>query len=118
VSAAVNGLPYAVLVPHWLSAPDRAEVERAVQAALDGGPDGGPVHPVAAVHLSDVLTELHVATAREVVWPAPVARVRRATGWGSDVVPVRLSAVELASVLSLPGLAAPARAALSGGRSA
>ncbi|MEU2348210.1 hypothetical protein [Modestobacter sp. NPDC049651] len=104
----------AVLVPHWLSGPDRAEVERAVQAALDGA----PVHPVAAIHLGDVLTELHVAAAREVVWPAPVARVRRATGWGADVVPVRLSAVELASVLSLADLAPQARTALTGGRSA
>jgi hypothetical protein len=103
----------AVLVPHWLSAVDRREVERAVQAALDGG----PLHPVVAVHLAEVLTELHVAAAREVVWPAPITRVRRATGWGEDVVPVRLSAVELASVLSLPGLASVAREALSGGRS-
>jgi hypothetical protein len=102
-----------VLVPHWLSAADRQEVERAVRSALDGS----PVHPVAAVHLAEVLTELHVAAAREVVWPAPTARVRRATGWGADVVPVRLSAVELASVLSLPGLAPVAREALTGGRS-
>jgi hypothetical protein len=104
----------AVLVPHWLSAEDRQELERAIRAALGGG----PVHPVAAVHLAEVLTELHVAAAREVVWPAPAARVRRATGWGADVVPVRLSAVELASVLSLPGLAPVAREALTGGRSA
>jgi hypothetical protein len=104
----------AVLVPHWLSAVDRREVERAVQAALDGG---GPLHPVVAVHLAEVLTELHVAAAREVVWPAPITRVRRATGWGEDVVPVRLSAVELASVLALPGLASVARQALTGGRS-
>lgn len=104
----------AVLVPHWLSSPDRLEVERAVQAALDGE----PLHPVVAVHLGEVLTELHVAAAREVVWPAPTARVRRATGWSDDVVPVRLSAVELASVLSLPGLPTVAREALTGGRSA
>jgi hypothetical protein len=102
-----------VLVPHWLSAADRAELERAVHAALDGG----PVHPVVAVHLAEVLTELHVAAAREVVWPARITRVRRATGWGEDVVPVRLSAVELASVLSLPELAPVAREALTGGRS-
>ena len=102
-----------VLVPHWLSSGDRAEMERAVRAALDQG----ALHPVAAVHLAEVLTELHVAAAREVVWPAPTARVRRATGWGEDVVPVRLSAVELASVLSLPGLGRVAREALTGGRS-
>ena len=105
---------HAVLVPHWLSAGDRRELERAVTDALAGG----PVHPVVAVHLAEVLTELHVAAAREVVWPAPTARVRRATGWGEDVVPVRLSAVELASVLSLTGLAHVAREALTGGRSA
>ena len=104
----------AVLVPYWLSAGDRTELERAVQAALDGG----PVHPVGAIHLAEVLTELHVAAAREVVWPAPTARVRQATGWGEDVVPVRLSAGELASVLSLPDLAGAAREALTGGRSA
>ncbi|MFQ1000333.1 hypothetical protein [Modestobacter sp. SSW1-42] len=103
-----------VLMPHWLTAADRLEVERAVTEALGRG----PVHTVAAIHLGDVLTELHVAAAREVVWPAPVARVRLATGWGADVVPVRLSALELASVLSLPGLAPVARAALTGGRSA
>jgi hypothetical protein len=103
----------AVLVPHWLSSVDRRELERAVQAALDSS----PLHPVVAVHLAEVLTELHVAAAREVVWPAPITRVRRATGWGEDVVPVRLSAVELASVLSLPGLASVAREALTGGRS-
>jgi hypothetical protein len=103
----------AVLVPHWLSAGDRAEVQRAVQAALDVGPD----HPVVAVHLAEVLTELQVAGAREVVWPAPAARVRRATGWGADVLPVRLSAVESATVLALPGLAPVTREALTGGRS-
>ena len=103
----------AVLVPHWLNSVDRRELERAVQAALDGV----PLHPVVAVHLAEVLTELHVAAAREVVWPAPITRVRRATGWAEDVVPVRLSAVELASVLSLPGLASVAREALTGGRS-
>ena len=113
-AAPIEDPTQAVLVPHWLSAVDRAEVQRAVQAALDTV----PVHPVLAIHLGDVLTELHVAAAREVVWPAPVARVRRATGWGADVVPVRLSALELASVLSLPGLAPVARTALTGGRSA
>jgi len=109
--ASGSGPATAVLVPHWLSAGDRLELESAVQAALDGG----PLHPVVAVHLAEVLTELHVAAARELVWPAPTARVRQATGWGSDVVPVRLSAVELASVLSIPGLPSPARDALTGG---
>jgi hypothetical protein len=104
----------AVLVPHWLDARDRAEVQRAVQAALDTP----PVHPVLAIHLGDVLTELHVAAARELVWPAPIVRVRRATGWAEDVVPVRLSAAELAGVLSLPGLGAVTRTALTAGRSA
>jgi hypothetical protein len=102
----------AVLVPHWLSAGDRLELEGAIRVAL-----AGAMHPVAAVHLAEVLTELHVAAAREVVWPAPAARVRRATGWGADVVPVRLSAVELASVLALADLAPVAREALTGGRS-
>jgi hypothetical protein len=105
-------------VPHWLNAVDRAEVARAVQVALDGDAlDGDALHPVVAVHLAEVLTELHVAAAREVVWPAPITRVRRATGWADDVVPVRLSAVELAGVLSLPGLATLTREALTTGRS-
>ena len=104
----------AVLVPHWLDAVDRAEVLRTVQAALDAA----DVHPVLAIHLGDVLTELHVASARELVWPAPILRVRQATGWADDVVPVRLAAAELASLLSLPGLGPVARAALTAGRSA
>jgi hypothetical protein len=115
VSAApIDDPTTAVLVPHWLDAVDRAEAQRAVQAALDVP----TVHPVLAIHLGDALTELHVAAARELVWPAPVLRVRRATGWADDVVPVRLSAAELASVLSLPGLGPVARAALTAGRSA
>ncbi len=113
-AAPIEDPTQAVLVPHWLSAVDRAEVQRAVSAALDTP----SVHPVLAIHLGDVLTELLVAAARELVWPAPVMRVRRATGWADDVVPVRLSAAELASLLSLPGLGPVARAALTAGRSA
>ena len=99
-----------VLVPHWLTAGDRAELAATVRAALDGG----SVHPVAAVHLADVLTELHVAAARDAVWPASAARVRLATGWSRDVLPVRLSGAELAGVLALPGLSERLRAALVG----
>jgi hypothetical protein len=113
-SAPIEDPTQAVLVPYWLTAVDRGEVQRTVQAALDVGPQ----HPVAAIHLGDVLTELHVAAARELVWPAAIVRVRQATGWGDDVVPVRLSAAELATVLSLAGLPPVVRAALSGGRSA
>ena len=113
-AAPIEDPTQAVLVPHWLSAVDRAEVLRAVQAALDAP----SVHPVLAIHLGDVLTELHVAAARELVWPAPIVRVRRATGWADDVVPVRLSAPELASVLSLSGLGPITRTALTAGRSA
>ena len=40
------------------------------------------------------------------------ARVRRVTGWGADVLPVRLSARELTSVLVLAGLAPSLRTAL------
>lgn len=86
-----------VLVPHWLAAAERLQLATAVRAAL-----GDPaVHPVAALHLGDVLTELHVAAARDAVWPASAARVRRATGWDADVLPVRLSAAELTAVLTL-----------------
>ena len=104
------GDPAAVLLPHWLSEDDRVQLAAAVRAALAEP----AVHPVAAVHLADVLTELHVAAARDAVWPASAARVRLATGWSRDVLPVRLSGAELASVLALPGLAEPLRAALVG----
>jgi hypothetical protein len=73
------------------------------------------VHPVAAIHLEDVLTELHVAAARDAVWPASAARVRLATGWDDDVLPVRLSPAELASVLAIPDLPAAVRTLLGGG---
>jgi hypothetical protein len=72
------------------------------------------VHPVALIHLEDVLTELHVAAARDAVWPAPAARVRLATGWDADVLPVRLSAAEVSAVLSVRTLPAGLRARLGG----
>ena len=100
-----------VLVPYWLAGPERAALGAAVRAAL-----AGAVHPVAAIHLQDVLTELHVAAARDTVWPASAARVRSATGWADDVLPVRLSAAERACVLALPGLPDTLGAALAGGR--
>jgi hypothetical protein len=96
-------------LPHWLAGPARAELVAVVREAL-----ATDVHPVAAIHLQDVLTELHVAAARDAVWPAAAARVRLATGWTPDVLPVRLSPAELASVLSLPSLPAPLRAMLDG----
>jgi hypothetical protein len=102
----------AVLLPHWLSEDDRTELADVVRAALTGP----GLHPVAAVHLADVLTELHVAAARDAVWPAPAARVRRVTGWADDVLPVRLSAAELDSVLDVPALPAGLRATLGGRR--
>ena len=98
-------------MPHWLTAAARAELAATVGDALAGM----SVHPVAAFHLGDVLTELHVAAARDVVWPAPAARVRMATGWARDVLPVRLSAAELSSVLALPALSDGLRAVLAGG---
>ena len=103
-----GGPDAAVLLPHWLSEEDRELLAVVVRAAVE---EPG-VHPVAAVHLADVLTELHVATARDAVWPTSAARVRRVTGWGADVLPVRLSARELTSVLVLAGLAPSLRTAL------
>ena len=97
-----------VLVPHWLTAAERQELGSVVRGVLEDA----EVHPVAAIHLSDVLTELHVATVRDTVWPAPAARVRRVTGWDPDVLPVRLSSRELISVLSLSGLTPALRTAL------
>ncbi len=99
------------LVPHWLTGTHRTQVATTVRAALTGR----LVHAVAAIHLEDVLTELHVAAARDAVWPASAARVRLATGWDEDVLPVRLSAAELAGVLALPALPDSVRAVLAGG---
>ncbi len=100
----------AVLLPHWLTGTDRELLTTVVRAAVERP----GVHPVTAVHLADVLTELHVAAARDAVWPAPAARVRRVTGWADDVLPVRLSAPELDSVLGLDDLPAGLRAGLGG----
>jgi hypothetical protein len=100
-----------VLVPHWRAGAHRAQLAELVRDALTAR----RVHPVAAIHPEDVLTELHVAAAREAVWPASSARVRMATGWGDDVLPVRLSAAELAGVLSLPALPDSLRRLLGGG---
>ena len=99
------------LVPHWLDGVHRTELAAAVRAALTGR----VMHPVAAIHLEDVLTELHVAAARDAVWPAPAARVRLATGWDADVLPVRLSAAERSSVLAMPGLPDAVRVLLGDG---
>jgi hypothetical protein len=111
VSALPAGTPAPeVLVPYWLAAARRAELAAAVRQALTGR----TVHPVAVLHLEDVLTELHVAAARDAVWPASAARVRLATGWDPDVLPVRLSAAELSSVLALTELPAAVRMLLAG----
>ena len=111
MSAAHAGAPGPeVLVPHWLAEADRGRLAEAIREALAGR----LVHPLAAFHLEDVLTELHVAAARDAVWPASAARVRLATGWGQDVLPVRLSAAELASVLELPTVPGALRTLLGG----
>ena len=113
VTARPAGTPGSeILVPHGLRAADRDELAEVVREALDGR----LVHPLAAFHLEDVLTELHVAAARDAVWPASAARVRLATGLAQDVLPVRLSAAELASVLELPTLPTTLRALLGRGR--
>lgn len=104
-----DGAAGEVLVPYWLAARDRAALAAAVRGAL-----AGAVHPVQAIHLHDVITELHVAAARDAVWPASAARVRSATGWAEDVLPVRLSAAERCSVLGLPALPAFVRDRLDG----
>jgi hypothetical protein len=111
VSALPTGEPRPeVLVPHWLAGAQRVQLATAVRAALTSR----VVHPVAAIHLQDVLTELHVAAARDAVWPASAARVRLATGWDSDVLPVRLSAAELDSVLGISDLPDALRVLLNG----
>ena len=96
------------MVPHWLDAAARERLADAVRTALDEP----SAQPVSAIHLQDVLTELHVAAAREAVWPASTARVRLATGWDDDVLPVRLSSDELAAVLHLAELPDSVRALL------
>ena len=111
MSALPTGEPGSeVLVPHWLTAEHRGQLAVTVRDALAAS----LVHPVAAIHLEDVLTELHVAAARDAVWPATAARVRSATGWSADVLPVRLSAAERGSVLDLPALPATVRDSLTG----
>jgi len=105
-----GGVGPEVLVPHWLAGAQRTQLATAVRQALAAR----PVHPVAVIHLEDVLTELHVAAARDAGWPASAARVRLATGWDEDVLPVRLSAGELASVLALAELPDAVRDLLSG----
>ena len=109
MSALPAGRPE-VLVPHWLAGTHRAQLATAVRSALNSR----TVHPIEGIHLEDVLTELHVAAARDAVWPASAARVRLATGWDEDVLPVRLSAAELASVLALPELPDAVRILLGG----
>jgi hypothetical protein len=99
-----------ILVPHWLAEADRERLATVVRQALAAD----EVHPVGVIHLEDVLTELHVAAARDAVWPASAARVRMATGWDDDVLPVRLSAAELASLLTLPRLPEELRTLLVG----
>lgn len=112
MSALPDGDPGAeVLVPHWLTSAHRDRLASLVREALDAC----AVHPLEAFHLEDVLTELHVAAARDAVWPASAARVRLATGWGEDVLPVRLSAAELTSVLALPHLPETLRGLLAAG---
>jgi hypothetical protein len=114
VSALPAGEPAPeMLVPHWLTAAQRDRLAAAVREALDGC----AVHPLEAFHLEDVLTELHVAAARDAVWPASAARVRLATGWGEDVLPVRLSTAELGAVLALPRLPEELRELFTGGGS-
>ena len=111
MSALPAGNPGAqTMVPHWLDADARTRLAGAVRIALDEP----SVHPVTTIHLEDVLTELHVAAAREAVWPASTARVRLATGWTDDVLPVRLSSEELAAVLGLPELPDGLRTLLGG----
>lgn len=112
MSALPTGGPGAeVLVPHWLAAPERTQLATAVRTALCDP----AVHPVVVIHLEDVLTELHVAAARDAVWPASAARVRLATGWDADVLPVRLSATEVSAVLLVATLPDEVRARLAGG---
>jgi hypothetical protein len=115
MSALPSGEPRSeLLVPHWLAGAQRTQLATAVRHALSSR----PVHPVAVIHLEDVLTELHVAAARDAVWPASAARVRLATGWDDDVLPVRLSAAELSSVLALAELPDAVRTLLAGNATA
>ena len=98
-------------MPHWLAA--RRTASELATAVRGRARRPGRCTRSPRIHLEDVLTELHVAAARDAVWPASAARVRLATGWDDDVLPVRLSAAELTGVLALPDLpddaARPAR---------
>ena len=100
-----------VRLPHWLTARARDHVAAQVSSALRGA----DLHPVIAVLLQDVLTELQVASARDAVWPEPGIRVRQATGLPADAVAVRFSAAELTTVLDVPGLPESVHTILSRG---
>src|SRR3954465_9073628 len=99
-----------VLVPHWLTGAHRVQLATAVRRALTTR----QVHPVAAIGLEDVLTELHVAAARDAVWPASTARVRLVTGWGTEARPGRPGAADGTSLLALPTVPAGLRARFAG----
>ena len=72
-----------VLVPHWLTAANRARLAATVRDALRTR----LVHPVASIHLHDVLTELHVAAARDAVWPASAGAGGRTASWMTNTPP-------------------------------
>lgn len=90
-----------VRIPYWLDGAQRDRLADAIHALLDGG---CLPHPALSRHLAAVLIELGVASARDRVWPVKADRVRRATGLPPDALPVRMSAEEVAAVLSLPDL--------------
>lgn len=97
-------------VPYWFTLDHRA----ALADAIVNLTATTTVFPTVREHLDAVLTELGVVEARDQIWPATAAVVRRATGYGPEVLPIRMSDDEVNAVLTLPLLPRSVRAALTG----
>lgn len=93
--------------PVWLSAADRAVLERLVDRAIRRATASAGVLD----GLQATRTELRVAVARDTIWSRHNDIVRRALGYPPDVVPVRLGDRERRAVVALPDLPAGMRSA-------
>lgn len=90
----------ATRTPFWLTKPERVALSEAIATLISST----AMFPAVREELDAVLTELGVVEARDTVWPAKADIVRRASGFPSDVLPIRMSDSELDAVLALPNL--------------
>lgn len=88
----------AVRIPHWLTLAQRTELSETIASVLRQT----VVLPTTRHTFEEVLTELGVAQARDVVWPEKTQQVRAAAHLADDVLPIRMSHHELSVVLTLP----------------